>query len=187
MYNNLIYTDPTKEYLNDMDENQPSKKSMSLNIVSSSAKSSKHKGFGAGAINLNNVSPIIIDHGEAKIDVGAMHAKSKVEKGIKFTTNREEVNGGRQVWLVWVAVDKLAEGVNYAGATACEMWINEEEKKGWKILAEHVNKLDYAIKRRIMLEGLGSEEKAALKKLLVAHNKEWWNQSSEEFKTALEG
>lgn len=175
-----------KGVIPNMDQNQPAKKSMSLNIISSSAKSTKHKGFGAGAINLNNVSPIIIDRGEARIDIGAMHAKSKVERGIKFTTEREDVNGGRQVWLVWVAVDKQADGGSYAGATACEMWINEEEKRGWKILAEHVNKLDYAIKRRFMLEGLGTEEKAALKELLTSHNQEWWDRSPEELKEALE-
>jgi len=169
-----------------MEQNQPGKKAVSLNIISSSTKSSKHKGFGAGAINLNNVSPIIVDRGEARIDIGAMHAKSKVERGIKFTPNREEVEGGRQVWVVWVAVDKLTEGANYAGATACEMWINEEEKKGWKILAEHVNKLDYAIKRRVMLEGMDEEAKAALRQLLVSHNEEWWNNSSDELKKALE-
>lgn len=171
-----------------MDQNQqPAKKSMSLNIISSSTKSSKHKGFGAGSINLNNVSPIIIDRGEATIDIGAMHAKSKVERGIKFSADREDVVGGRQVWVVWVAVDKQPEGGSYAGATACEMWINEEDKKGWKILADHVNKLDYAIKRRIMLSELGSEDKAALKKLLSTHNEEWWDRSPEELKEALEG
>ncbi|WP_411344611.1 YwhD family protein [Paenibacillus sp. WLX1005] len=172
---------------NQQPEQQPAKKSMSLNIISSSAKSTKHKGFGAGSINLNNVSPIIIDRGEASIDIGAMHAKSKVERGIKFSANREDVVDGRQVWVVWVAVDKQPEGGSYAGATACEMWINEEEKRGWKILADHVNKLDYAIKRRIMLSELGSEDKAALKKLLSTHNEDWWNRSPEELKEALEG
>ncbi|WP_411348634.1 YwhD family protein [Paenibacillus sp. WLX2291] len=172
---------------NQQPEQQPAKKSMSLNIISSSAKSTKHKGFGAGSINLNNVSPIIIDRGEASIDIGAMHAKSKVERGIKFSANREDVVDGRQVWVVWVAVDKQPEGGSYAGATACEMWINEEDKKGWKILADHVNKLDYAIKRRIMLSELGSEDKAALKKLLSTHNEDWWNRSPEELKEALEG
>ncbi|WP_223069325.1 YwhD family protein [Paenibacillus caui] len=167
-------------------ENKPQagKKPLSLNIVSSNEKS-KHKGFGAGSIDLNNVSPVIIDGGEAKIDIGAMHAKSKVERGIKFTPNREDVPNGRQVWLVWVAVDRDPEGQSYGGATACEMWIDSEAKRGWKILADHVNKLDYALKRRFMLDELGTAEKAALKQLLVSHNEEWWNRSSDELKSAL--
>lgn len=168
-----------------MDNNEQSgKKQIALNIVSSK---SKHTGFGAGSIDLNNVSPVIIDQGEAKVDMGAMHAKSKVEKGIKFSANREDVPNGRQVWVVWVAVDRTPEGRFYAGATACEMWIDTEARKGYKILAEHVNKLDAALKRKIMLEGMSSEDKAALKNLLMTRNEEWWTDTPEEFKQALEG
>lgn len=166
-----------------MDNVQPEgKKQIALNIVNAK---SKHKGFGAGSIDLNNVSPVIIDGGEAVIDIGAMHAKSKVEKGIKFSTNREDVPEGRQVWLVWVAVDRSAEGQFYGGITACEMWIDSEARRGWKILADHVNKLDYALKRKVVLEGLGASEKAALKSLLISHNEEWWSASPEELKAAL--
>ncbi|MFD1776511.1 YwhD family protein [Paenibacillus rhizophilus] len=168
-----------------MDNKQPDgKKQIALNIVNAK---SKHKGFGAGSIELNNVSPVIIDGGEAVIDIGAMHAKSKVEKGIKFSMNREDVQDGRQVWVVWVAVERTQEGQHYAGLTACEMWIDSEAKRGWKILADHVNKLDSALKRRIVVEGLGAQEKAALKSLLISHNADWWNASPEELKQALEG
>ncbi|USB33362.1 YwhD family protein [Paenibacillus sp. YPG26] len=167
--------------------NKTGKKQIALNIISGNEKSSKHKGFGAGSIDLNSVSPIIIDSGEAKIDIGAMHAKSKVERGIKFSANKEDVPNGRQVWLVWVAVDRTPEGQLYGGATACEMLIDTEAKRGWKILADHVNKLDYAIKRRIMLDELGPADKQALRTLLVTHNEEWWNRSSSELKNALEG
>lgn len=166
-----------------MDNVQPEgKKQIALNIVNSK---SKHKGFGAGSIDLNNVSPVIIDNGEAIIDIGAMHAKSKVERGIKFSMNREDVPDGRQVWVVWVAVDRTAEGQHYAGLTACEMWIDTEARRGWKILADHVNKLDAALKRKIIVDGLGEQEKAALKALLVSHNEAWWEGSREELKVAL--
>lgn len=166
-----------------MDNVQPGgKKQIALNIVNAKAK---HKGFGAGSIDLNNVSPVIIDRGEAVIDIGAMHAKSKVEKGIKFSMNREDVPEGRQVWVVWVAVDRTPEGQHYGGITACEMWIDTEARRGWKILADHVNKLDASLKRKVILEGLGSEERAALKRLLISHNEEWWDASPEELKAAL--
>lgn len=166
-----------------MDNIKPEgKKQIALNIVNAK---SKHKGFGAGSIDLNNVSPVIIDGGEAVIDIGAMHAKSKVEKGIKFSMNREDVPNGRQVWVVWVAVDRNLEGQFYGGVTACEMWIDTEARRGWKILAEHVNKLDAALKRKIDVTGLGEAEKSALKTLLVSHNEDWWNASSDELKAAL--
>ncbi|MFD0590480.1 YwhD family protein [Paenibacillus sp. GCM10027627] len=159
------------------------KKSLSLNVVSSK----KHKGFGAGSIDLSDVACVMIDEGVAYIDVGAMHAKSKVERGIKFTPNKEDTPNGRECWIVWVAVERGEEGSYYAGATACEMLVDSEAKRGWKILADHVNRLDYAIKRRYMLDNLGETEKAALRKLLVEHNSEWWDRSPAELKEVLGG
>lgn len=158
------------------------KKKLSLNIVSSNVN---HKGFGAGSIDLSNVSSIIIDGDEAYLDMGALHAKSKIEKGIKFSANKDDVPDGRKCWIVWVAVDRTPEGPYYAGVTACEMLVDPEAKRGWKILADHVNKMDYAMKRRIVLEGLEENEKAALKKQLVEHNEEWWNRSEAALKEAL--
>ncbi|MNW57723.1 YwhD family protein [compost metagenome] len=163
---------------------QGGKKIFSLNIISNDDKS-KHKGFGAGSIDLNSMSPVIIDGDEAYIDIGAMHAKSKVEKGIKFSMNREDVPNGREVWIVWVAVDRSQEGQFYGGITACEMLIDTEARRGWKILADHVNKMDYALKRKIILNGLSDAQKASLKKLLIDTNQEWWDRSSDELKAAV--
>lgn len=170
---------------NKSESQKTDKKIFALNIISNEEKS-KHKGFGAGSIDLNSMSPVIIDGDEAYIDIGAMHAKSKVEKGIKFSTNREDVPAGRQVWIVWVAVDRSPEGQFYGGLTACEMWIDSEARRGWKILADHVNKMDYALKRRIILDGLSAEQKNALKQLLIDTNQEWWERSPDELKAALE-
>lgn len=159
------------------------KEKLSLNIV---PKKRDHKGFGAGSINLSNLSSIIIDGEEAYIDIGAIHAKSKVERGIKFTTERSEVPNGRKCWIVWVAVDRNEQGeAYYAGVTACEMAIDTEAKRGWKILAHHVNLMDYALKRRIILEGLSDTERAALKQALILHNTEMWERSPEELKLGL--
>lgn len=161
------------------------KKIFALNIISNEDKS-KHKGFGAGSIDLNSMSPVILDGNEAYIDIGAMHAKSKVEKGIKFSMNRDDVPNGRQVWIVWVAVDRSPEGQFYGGLTACEMWIDTEARRGWKILAEHVNRMDYALKRKVLLEGLSSEQKQLLKQLLLDTNEQWWEQSPDHVKAAFE-
>jgi hypothetical protein len=157
------------------------KKKLSLNVVSNK----EHKGFGAGTIDLSQVSCIIIDEGEAYIDVGAMHAKSKIEKGIKFSPDKENVPNGRSAWIVWVAVDRNEGGTYYAGATSCEMLIDTEARRGWKILADHVNRLDASLKRKFMLDNIGEVEKAALRKLLMEHNQEWWDQSPQTLKDLL--
>jgi hypothetical protein len=154
-----------------------------FNIISN--KNQVHGGYGAGTIDLGNVSSIILDEENAVIDIGAMHAKSAVEKGIKFSPNKEDVPNGKKYWLVWVAVDQAEGGGYYAGVTACEMLIDREARRGWKILADHVNKMDYAMKRRYILEGLGENEKQNLRELLESHNPSIWANSPEELKQKL--
>lgn len=158
------------------------KKPNALNIVSSNVN---HKGFGAGSIDLSNVSGVIIDGAEAYVDNGTLHAKSKVEKGIKFSPDPGEAPEGRKVWVVWVAVDRNAEGQFYGGLAACEMRVDPETRKGWKVLADHVNRMDKAMKRHILVEGLNGTEKDALRKLLMEHNADWWARSPDELKQAL--
>lgn len=165
-----------------MEADNKARKPAGLNIVSGNVS---HRGFGAGSIDLSNVSSVIIDGDEAYVDNGALHAKSRIEKGIRFSTNREDVPNGRKCWVVWVAVDRGESGSFYGGMAACEMWIDEEAKKGWKILADHVNRMDKAMKRNFLLEGLNETEKAALKKLLIAHSADMWERSSEALKEAL--
>ncbi|MEW9671277.1 YwhD family protein [Ammoniphilus sp. 3BR4] len=162
--------------------NNNKKKGIDLNIISNT---NTHGGFGAGMINLSNVSSIIIEGEEAYIDLGALHAKSKVEKGIKFTTNKDEVPNGKKSFIVWVAADRNEQGPYYAGVTSCEMLVDREARRGWKILADHVNRMDAAMKRKVMLDNLDASEKAALKKLLMENNPTMWENSSDALKEAL--
>ncbi len=158
------------------------KKPLAMNIVSSNVQ---HKGFGAGSIDLNQVSSLIIDGDEAYLDNGALHGKSVIEKGIKFSMSKEDTPQGRRCWIIWVATDRKVEGTYYAGVTACEMLVDTEARRGWKILADHVNKMDQAMKRRIVLDGLSDKEKSLIKQFLIQHNEEWWNVSDESLKQAL--
>jgi hypothetical protein len=159
------------------------KKMPSLNIIS--GKETKHRGFGQGAIDLSQLSSVIIDGNEVYLDPGALHAKSKIEKGIKFLPNKDEVPEGRTCWIVWVAVDFHEDGKYYAGVTSCEMTVNPEARRGWKILADHVNRMDYALKRRVLVDNLGTEQKALLKQFLIDNDSEMWERSDDALKEAL--
>jgi hypothetical protein len=166
-----------------MDQQDAKKKINALTVVSNK----EHKGFGAGALDLSKLSSVIIDGAEAYIDMGAIHAKSKVEKGIKFTVNREDTPNGRKCWIVWVVVGRDEQDQKYyAGVTACEMAIDSEARRGYKILADHVNRMDYALKGRLMLDGLDDTEKAALRQLLIENSEEMWANSSETLKNGLQ-
>ncbi|QTD40714.1 YwhD family protein [Sporosarcina sp. Te-1] len=138
-----------------------------------------HKGFGIGSLSLENISPVIVDieADEARIEMGAMHARSDTERGVKFTTNREDSEGGKPYWLVWVTIDFKEEGPYYAGVTACEMVVNKEKRRGYKILADHVNKMDKSLKRHIIVDQMDEKSKRILAGFLQAHNQEMWDRS----------
>lgn len=163
------------------------KKKAGFNIIKNDPMDG-HKGFGKGSLSLENVSPVFIDieEREAFIDVGAMHARSAVEKGIKFLPNKEEVpEGAKPFWLVWVAIDRKEEGPFYAGVTACEMTVNREKRRGYKSLPEHVNRMDKALKSQIIVSHMDEISKQILKEFLQAHNPEVWELSSDQLKQDL--
>jgi hypothetical protein len=162
------------------------KKNLGFNIIKNDPTDG-HGGFGVGALSLENVSPVIIDieAGEAFVDMGAMHARSVVEKGIKFTPNREEVPNGKPYWLVWVTIDRKAEGPYYAGVAACEMTVDRQARRGYKSLPEHVNRMDKSLKRHIIVEHMDEKSKKVLADFLKNHDIEMWNRSSEELKKGL--
>lgn len=162
------------------------KKKVGFNIIKSDPTDG-HKGFGIGALSLDNVSPVIIDveAGEAVVDIGAMHARSVVEKGIKFLPNKEDVPNGKPYWLVWVTIDRKEEGPYYAGVTACEMTVDREIRRGYKSLPEHVNRMDKSIKRHIIVDHMDDRSKDILREFLQNHNAEMWEHSTQQLKDGL--
>ncbi|RLQ93463.1 YwhD family protein [Falsibacillus albus] len=166
---------------------QGKKKKVGFNIIKNDPTDG-HKGYGIGALSLENVSPVIIDveEGDAHVDIGAMHARSAVEKGIKFTPNKEDSPGAKPYWLVWVTIDRKEEGPYYAGVTACEMTVNREIRRGYKSLPEHVNLMDKSLKRKIVVDHMDQRSKGILKEFLSKHDENIWINSSEELKMGLE-
>lgn len=170
-----------------MDSNNGKKKKVSFNIIKNDPLDG-HKGTNAGALSLENVSPVIVDPGEGEVyvDVGAMHARSKVEKGIKFLPNKEEVPNGKLYWLVWVAIERKADGAVYQGVTGCEMTVDREIRRGYKSLPEHVNRLDKSMKGYYILDHMDDRSKELLASFLKNHDEEMWERSSDELKQQLQ-
>ncbi|WP_099360865.1 YwhD family protein [Fredinandcohnia onubensis] len=166
-----------------MDQN---KKKVAFNIIKNDPTDG-HKGYGIGALSLENISPVFvdIDAEDVFVDVGAMHARSVVEKGIKFLPNKEDVPNGKPYWLVWVTIDRREEGPYYAGVTACEMTVDRSIRRGYKSLPEHVNRMDKSLKRHIMVDFMDDKSKKLLSDFLINHNKEIWDNSSDELKEGL--
>ncbi|WP_318506741.1 YwhD family protein [Bacillus sp. T3] len=162
------------------------KKPIGFNIIKNDPTEG-HGGYGAGTLSLDNISPVIIDvdAGEAQVDVGAMHARSVVEKGIKFLPNKDEVPNGKPYWLVWVTIDRKQEGPYYAGVTACEMTVDRTIRRGYKSLPEHVNRMDKSLKRHIIVDHMDAKSKEILATFLQNHNQAMWENSSQQLKDGL--
>ncbi|WP_232697944.1 YwhD family protein [Brevibacillus daliensis] len=160
------------------------KKNTGFTIISNK-NNDVHGGYGQGMLDLAHVSSIIIDEDDAYIDVGAMHAKSVVEKGIRFSTDKSTVPNGKPYWIIWASIDSNENGPYYAGMTACYMEIDREARRGYKLLVDHVNRMDASMKRKILLSELGEQQKKALRTLLMEHNPALWENSSAELKEAL--
>ena len=162
------------------------KKTVGFNIIKNDPTDG-HKGFGIGSLSLENVSPVIIDveAGEAIVDIGAMHARSAVERGIKFLKSKEEVPNGKAYWLVWVTIDRKPEGPYYAGVTACEMTVDRSIRRGYKSLPDHVNKMDKSMKRHIMVDNMDDKSKKVLADFLKNHDQQLWDNSVDQLKKDL--
>jgi hypothetical protein len=162
------------------------KKNIGFNIIKSDPTDG-HGGFGGGALSLDNVSPVIVDvdAGEAQVDIGAMHARSTVERGIKFLTSQEDVPNGKPYWLVWVTIDRKQEGPYYAGVTACFMTVDREIRRGYKLLPEHVNRLDKSIKRHIIVDHMDDRSKKILSDYLKNHDMGMWERAEDQLKKDL--
>ena len=161
-------------------------KEINFNIVADDSTDG-HGGFGVGSLSLNNMSPVIIDveAGTAVIDMGAMHAKSAIEKRIKFLTDPEAVPNGKSYWIVWVTVGRKPEGFYYGGVAACDMSIDLEARRGYKLLPYHVNQMDKSLKGRILIDMMDAPSRDVLAAFLKEHRPEIWEQSIE-LKTELE-
>lgn len=151
--------------------------------------STTHGGYVTGTLNLNNLSAVLIDEDEATIDIGAIHGKSRAERGIKFLNDPasidEEMPNPKTYYIVWVAVDWKDGGPYYAGIADCTVQVDRAAKRGFKNMAEHVNQMDAALKKKVRIKYLDDRAKRALKQLLKSNNEKMWENTPEETKQQL--
>ncbi|WP_249869358.1 YwhD family protein [Oceanobacillus saliphilus] len=146
-----------------------------------------HGGYGAGTISLENMSSVIVDPNENKayVDMGAMHARSDVERRVKWLPDRSEVPNGKLYWIVWVNVERGEKGPYYAGVTGSEIRVDREAKRAYKSMAQHVKHMEKSLKGKIIVEHMDDHSKQLLKDFLVEFNKEMWENATEELKGQL--
>src|SRR5690625_3674386 len=103
------------------DQSSGKKKQQAFTIIKDDPTDG-HGGFGMGSLSLENMSSIIvdpIDH-KAYVDMDAMHARSEVERRVKYLPNKEDVPDGRLYWIVWVTTERGENGPYYEiGRASC--------------------------------------------------------------------
>lgn len=170
--------------------NQGKKKKAQFNIISGDSTGGDGS-YGVGAISLDNVTPVIVDTeaGDAYIEMEALHARSKVERRVRFAPSKEGLEDARLYWIVWVVTERGEKGPYYSGIGACEMLISKEERRirpGYKSMPEHVNHLDKALKREVIVENMDDRSKEILKHFLQSERSEIWENTAEEVKAHFE-
>ncbi len=113
------------------------------------------------------VTAFILDGQQVTLDAGALHGRAAVENGIQFTADRSTVADGRRHIILWVAI--RPEGGRpkaLHGAAASEMLIDRAHGTGWKVMAEHINRLAGAMRGQVQLEGLSAPERVQVQAAL---------------------
>lgn len=146
-----------------------------------------HGGYGAGSISLENMSSVIVDpnEGKAYVDMDAMHARSDVERRVRYYSDRSEVPDGLLYWIVWVTVEPGDKGPYYAGVAASELRIDRPNKRGYKQLGEHVKHMEQSLKGEIVVEHMDDESKKLLGHFLQEFDKQMWENASPKLKESL--
>ncbi len=128
---------------------------------------------------LSNLSAVLIDGEDIRIDNGAIHGKAYVERGIRFVGDPEDVPNPRRIAVVWVTLRRAVPGLGVNGLGASVMQIDADAGVGYKHLADQVNKMDGAVRGKIMLESLTQTEHRLLGAFLMAQRAELWENATE--------
>src|SRR5699024_3537448 len=165
---------------------KPKKQSQQFTIIKDDSTDG-HGGYGAGSISLENMSSVIVDpnEGKAYVDMDAMHARSDVERRVRYFSERNEVPDGLHYWIVLVTIEPAEKGSRYSGVAASELRIDRPNKRGYKKLGEHVKHMAQSLKGNIIVDHMDEESKQILGEFLQTFDENMWTNATEELKNSF--
>src|SRR5699024_11935623 len=83
--------------------------------------------------------------------MAARHARSDIERRVKYYPDKEEVPEGLLYWITWVTVERGENGTYYAGVAASELRVDKPNKRAYKSLPEHVKHMVKSFKHKIFV------------------------------------
>lgn len=135
---------------------------------------------------MRGLSAVLVDGEAVFIDNGAIHAKSRVEKGITFVKDKTLVEHPRDVWCFWVTLKRREGGVQgYHAIQGFAMEIDAAKSNGFKNLSDSVNKMDHVVKGLSSLTDVPEAVKVKLHQFLKSRT-ELWEHASDNFREVFE-
>lgn len=145
-------------------------------------------GHGSSDDTLRGLSAVLVDGDQVFIDNGAIHAKSRIEKGIRFVPDPAQVPQPRRVWGFWVTLKRREGGVQgFHGIMPFELDIDAQAGVGYKNLGRQVNHMEKAVKGEADLTGVPVEVREKLRAFLQQVRPDLWDNAADAFKQALQG
>lgn len=134
---------------------------------------------------MKGLSALLVDGDQIFIDNGAIHAKSRVERGVQFVRDRAEVPNPRLILGLWITLHRYEHGQGYYGAMPFELWIDDEAQKGYKNLSEQVNNMDKAVRGQVQVSGLSASLRARIAEFLQSVRPDLWENAPATFLQAF--
>ncbi|MCI0182975.1 MAG: YwhD family protein [Acidibacillus sp.] len=134
---------------------------------------------------LSTLSSLIIDRGDIYLDNGAIHGKAKIDQGIRYVTQREDVPHARKVVIVWLTLYRGPKGQGFNGVASCDYFVDEESASGYKNLAVQVNQMEKAVKGKVDITSLEPSEYKLLQKFVREFRPDLYEHASDVFLSAF--
>ena len=130
---------------------------------------------------------IFAPDGSIRVDAGALHGRSEIERHTTLVSRQEFLAGGQPFLIVWVAIelDGANRPIRYKGLSVCQLLIDPKQQLAYKSLSEHVNRMGEAIRGDVNISRLSPEQRRMVKQQLVSLGAALWDASDAEFKGAL--
>lgn len=134
---------------------------------------------------MKGLSAVFLDGDAVFVDNGAIHAKSRLEAGVKFVGSLEEIPNPRHIFGIWITLKRQEQGLGFTGAMPFDLWIDAQAKMGYKKLSEQVNRMDKAVRGQVDLSGVSEETIAKIGAHLQKMRPDLWERASDAFRTAF--
>ncbi|MCF8565369.1 YwhD family protein [Alicyclobacillus tolerans] len=135
--------------------------------------------------SMRGLSAVLVNGNDIFIDNGAIHAKSRLERGLTYVKRREEIENAREVIGFWITLHRFDQGQGYYGAMPFRLYIDEAAQKVYKSLAEQVNGMDKAVHGQVQVEDVPQEVRTRVGEFLKTVRSDLWEQAQDTFRTAF--